>query len=393
MALITVSGHCKDPSGANIAGHVVFTLCNFGANIPRVIGTNAMVPVSVTVDAAANGSWSTSIQGNDSIDPGAANTPPTTFYNVAFLDANKNIIQILPFNFTGAGPNNLDSQAPLNTIPSPTTPPNNAALLAANQTFTGNDTFQGTTTLGATLIGSLSGSITGSPNFTGTPEFSGGISADGTHIETIPSTTSTLVDLATSQTITGNKIFPSGTLSATNATLASPSTTGTDSGTETFQNKTLTGAASGNSVSLLKFLGPSGALTGNSADQTYFTYTLPANTLQTNKGIRITAVSKHTTGTASTTFRLSFGGTLTATVGAGAAANAPIKAVYELFNNAATNAQTITSTVLNHAGGNLFLTYDTAAIDTTAGVTINVTFNVANTDQWTPEMFFVELIQ
>ena len=146
MALISVSGHLKDVSGANIAGSVVFQLVNYGAAIPRVIGTNALVPTNVTFTAAANGAWSGNVQGNDSIDPGASNTPPTTYYTVQFRDANGAEIQTVAFNFTGSGPSNLDSQAPLVTIPSPSAPPNTAALLASNNTFTGAlNTFTGIT--------------------------------------------------------------------------------------------------------------------------------------------------------------------------------------------------------------------------------------------------------
>jgi hypothetical protein len=234
---------------------------------------------------------------------------------------------------------------------------------------------------GFNIKGATSGAVTyGAPATAGSTSLTLGVTGNGTAVPTFPAATDTVVELTQSQTLT-NKTLTSPTINT--PTITTPTITGL----------VLTGATNGNTVTLLKFLGSAGALTGNSADQTYFTYTLPANTLASNKGLRITAVSKHTTGTASTNFRLSFGGTFTTTVGAGASASAPVKAVYELFNNGATNAQTITSTVLNHAGGNLFITYDIASIDTTAGVTVNVTFNVANTDQWTPEMFFIELIQ
>jgi hypothetical protein len=64
-----------------------------------------------------------------------------------------------------------------------------------------------------------------------------------------------------------------------------------------------------------------------------------------------------------------------------------------IFNNAGvTNAQT---TGGYETDGNIQsqTVANTAAINTTAGVVINFTFNVANTDQVTPKLFVVELIQ
>ena len=235
MAQITVSGHLFDPSGAATAGSVSFQLANFGANIPRVIGTNAIVATFITFTANASGFWTGSIQGNDTIDPGSTQSPPTTYYIVSFRDTANNVIRALPFQFTGAGPANLDSQGPMNSVPLPFTPPNNAALLAANQTFTGNNTFQGTTTLG-TVAGNVaftgSPTISGTLNVTGLLEAQAGISVDGTHTELIPANSSTLVDLSASQTLT-------------NKTLTSPVINGTPSGTgiPTISSKTGSKAA------------------------------------------------------------------------------------------------------------------------------------------------------
>lgn len=55
-------------------------------------------------------------------------------------------------------------------------------------------------------------------NFTALQQFSGGVSSDGSHTETIPSTTSTLVDLSSIQTLS-NKTIPFTNLSGA-ATLA-----------------------------------------------------------------------------------------------------------------------------------------------------------------------------
>lgn len=158
----------KNIAGTDTAGSVVFNLTNYGDNLPRIIGTNAIVPISVAFQADNTGTWSGQVTGNDQIDPGAANTPPTTYYSVTFVDANGKVIQSLPFNFTGAGPANLDSQAPLVLIPPPTPPPTTAALFSGNNTFSGSNTFNGLTTL--TTVG-------------GNPVFTGSISSP--NIETI----------------------------------------------------------------------------------------------------------------------------------------------------------------------------------------------------------------
>jgi hypothetical protein len=66
--------------------------------------------------------------------------------------------------------------------------------------------------------------------------------------------------------------------------------------TDTLTNKTLNGTASGNAVTLLNVQGAIAALVGNSADQTVYTFTIPANTVQAGKGIRIKMVGFHSTG-------------------------------------------------------------------------------------------------
>src|SRR5581483_1090303 len=162
---------------------------------------------------------------------------------------------------------------------------------------------------------------------------------------------------------------------------------------DSLTNKTLPVANSGNNISLLNLQTGAAALTGNSGDQTYYTYTLPANVMQAGKGIRVTAIAQHTTGNVSTVFRLSFGGTFTTGLVMGASANAIVKSVYEIFNaNGFTNVQALTTLVADTGVTTTKAFYDTAAVSTTSSVVINVTFKVANTDQWTPKLFFVELI-
>lgn len=153
-----------------------------------------------------------------------------------------------------------------------------------------------------------------------------------------------------------------------------------------------TAAAVWASTSLLNFQGTLSAAVGDSTDKTYYTYTLPANVLAAGKGIRITAYLQHTTGTANIAFRLSFGGTLTASTSKVGSASQYIKVVYEVFN-ITTSSQVLGTTVTEGTGTGLTsVAADTASVATTGAVVINATFNVANTNQITPDMFFVEVI-
>jgi hypothetical protein len=140
--------------------------------------------------------------------------------------------------------------------------------------------------------------------------------------------------------------------------------------------------------------GPLASVTGTGGLATYYTCTIPAGALAAGKGIRVTAISKHTTGTASVTYQLSFGGTLTSAVGPSGAANQLDKNVYEIFNApGSTSSQTIFTTGQDSNAGTNSLKLDTASVNTASSVTLNVQFNVPNTDAITPEMFWVELIQ
>lgn len=132
---------------------------------------------------------------------------------------------------------------------------------------------------------------------------------------------------------------------------------------------------------------------GNSADQAYFTWTLPAKVLFGGSGIRITAISFHSTGAGSIIYKLSFGGTLTTGIGLTAGAAGYTRAVYEVWNNAGvTNAQTIVTFIGDKFTAG-FSFVDTAAVDTQAGaVTINTDFNVAAGDKITPKIAWIEHI-
>lgn len=142
------------------------------------------------------------------------------------------------------------------------------------------------------------------------------------------------------------------------------------------------------------YQGPASAVTGTGAAATYFTCTLPAGVMGTGQGIIVTALAKHTTGTAAVTYTLSFGGTSTTAVAPAGAANQLERISYLIMNNpGSTGAQTISTLGQDSNAGSNSIKLDTAAVSTASAVTINLQFNVAATDAVTPEMFLVELKQ
>ncbi len=139
---------------------------------------------------------------------------------------------------------------------------------------------------------------------------------------------------------------------------------------------------------------PASAITGTGAAATYYTCTLPAGVMGPGQGIIITAVAKHTTGTANVSYTLSFGGTSTTAVAPTGAANQLERVTYIVMNTpGSTSAQTISSMGQDSNAGNNSIKLDTSAVSTASAVTINLQFNVASTDAITPEMFLVELKQ
>src|SRR5467141_2704725 len=103
-------------------------------------------------------------------------------------------------------------------------------------------------------------------------------------------------------------LVPNASGALVSPTLTSPTTTGTDAGAETLQNKTLTGASSGNSVSILNAQANAGAITGNGSAQNVYTYSLPAGTVANLKGVRVTVSVNHSTGSASVAYALTLNG-------------------------------------------------------------------------------------
>lgn len=136
----------------------------------------------------------------------------------------------------------------------------------------------------------------------------------------------------------------------------------------------------------------SGALTGNSSDQTFYTYTLPANRLGPGKCLDVEVWANHSTGTTNTTYKLFFGAT--AYINNASTGSGQIYMAAHICNNANS------STAQHGASKSSFPTVAfqsfaplTSAETATGTIVIKATFNVANTDQLTPGDFNVRLEQ
>jgi hypothetical protein len=106
-------------------------------------------------------------------------------------------------------------------------------------------------------------------------------------------------------------------------------------------NKNLTAASSGSKVTLLNSQDPLGAFTGNGTDQTVYSFSIPANTVQAGKGIRLTYHGLNNNA-AAITYKIVLGATTLFTINTAAAANNTRIGV-EIFNNSGVqNAQTAT---------------------------------------------------
>src|SRR4030095_15255845 len=81
-AHVAVTGNMKHLGHTNISGnntYARFSLKNYGANLPKVIGSSVIVSDIQDFRPDSNGNLSGFLQGNDTIDPGG------TFYQVCLF--------------------------------------------------------------------------------------------------------------------------------------------------------------------------------------------------------------------------------------------------------------------------------------------------------------------
>ena len=160
----------------------------------------------------------------------------------------------------------------------------------------------------------------------------------------------------------------------------------------TTSGATMTQASSQNNVTLLNSQDVVGPLTGNSADQTIFTYTLPGKTMAAGKGIRVKVWWVHGTGTASVTYKLSFGATAVVNSASAVTGNGYAEAI--IMNQPGVTTDQRASSQFSPTGTAAVINAGLHPVESTAGnVVVKFTFNVANTDQVTGAQWVVELIQ
>jgi hypothetical protein len=155
--------------------------------------------------------------------------------------------------------------------------------------------------------------------------------------------------------------------------------------TDTLTNKTLQGAGSGNSVVLLSSLKQDAIaqLTGNSADQTIWTFSIPGNTIEPGKNLDFDIWTSHDVGGSTITWKITYGSAVVSCLVGGTAVNEIHLRGMIANNNGVTNAQRLgldcVSTNTTNAGT------ATGSVDTTSSQTLTFSFNVANTDKITPQ--------
>lgn len=109
---ITLTANLQTVAGGGLeGGYMRVTLCGYGSQVPSVPGTSLLadagVPQLIGPQTSAGSPLSVQLYGNDVI------VPANTFYEIAVLDLNKNVIQAENYLLTGSGTFDLSSLVPI----------------------------------------------------------------------------------------------------------------------------------------------------------------------------------------------------------------------------------------------------------------------------------------
>jgi hypothetical protein len=152
----TITGKLVNIIGANAAeeGSVIFALCGYGSQVPRVTDTAVVARLTtLQVEADQNGVIQAQLWGNDWI------TPPGTYYTATVLDDNGDVQQCNAYVFLGDQSYDLGTTQPFD----PTQPQGPMPPLIVNQLlmvpYSPNPVFPGdqALTFGMTLTGDVAG--------------------------------------------------------------------------------------------------------------------------------------------------------------------------------------------------------------------------------------------
>jgi len=210
----------------------------------------------------------------------------------------------------------------------------------------------------------------------------GSISASGQITSTVTTGTPPLV-------IASTTVVPNLNAQLHNGLTAPASAIVGISDTQSLTNKTLTGASTGNSVSILNAQKDASPIVGTGGAVTVYTYTIPPNTIANLKGFRLTTSFSHTTGNGTVNYLISLNG----------------QTLWSL-SISSTNFGTVGLTVLNSGAttgdcalttqwqnGGIVLSPTVSGLSWSSNQVLTITFSAANTEQVTPIMWIVEQIQ
>ena len=150
------------------------------------------------------------------------------------------------------------------------------------------------------------------------------------------------------------------------------------------------GGTAANNITLLNAQGPVSAITGNGSAQVMYTYSLPASTVATLKGIRVSAAWLHT-GSASVAYNMTLNGQAIASASNTCAGGSQAWQI-SVLNTAAATGVTHSMFGCGSApqSGSAVIS---SGLAWSSAQTLQITFSVANTDSVTPEYWTVELLQ
>lgn len=160
---------------------------------------------------------------------------------------------------------------------------------------------------------------------------------------------------------------------------------------DTLTNKTFQGTGSGNAVTLLNSQDTLSPVTGNGTDLTLYTFTIPANTVQAGKGVRLT-----TTTTSNNAVAVTYKVVLGATTIFNQANNSGVendRITIEIFNNSGVQNAQVTTGVIFGGGSITGNVVNTSAENFANALALKVTANEANPNTATPKKWILELIQ